>query len=162
MKKTLLISAISLFSIVIVIVVVAYCYIVNAAPLKSYGHSDYNFEDKVIMELKNEGKSKIRLTDVLVNDTKPVDAKLIISYTGRLVLAGIENEPYAKFLEIHEQPIKSDLSSDQALRIIREGEHTTPISYGIQVVNDEEIRSVTIKYKYYGITKKAKFVIVSS
>ncbi|TVX96296.1 hypothetical protein [Cohnella terricola] len=147
-----------LLSVALILVIVAYVYIANSAPLKSYGHSNYYYEDKVIIELNNKGHSNIKIMDVLVNDNKkPVETELVVSYTGRLALAGIESDPYAKFMKINEQPINPELSGEQAYEILQTNEYKTPLHYGLQIVNNGEIRSVTIKYKYYGITKKARF-----
>jgi len=158
LKRKIALSSLIFISLLLILIFVGYVFIVNSTPLKSYGHSTYDYEDKVILELNNEGHSNIKIIEVLVNDnTKPEDVKLVVSYTGRLVSAGIESEPYAKFIKINEEPIKPELSGEQVKEILQTKEYKIPLHYGIQIVNNIEIRNVTVKYKYYGMTKKARF-----
>ncbi|GIQ70653.1 hypothetical protein XYCOK13_34770 [Xylanibacillus composti] len=124
--------------------------------------SYYNNETKhIFIEIINEGFADIRLTDISINgDNRPQAANLGLSFTGRLVLGGIEDDPKSQFVSIDEVPISRKLSMDEIEQLINEENNNIPIHYGIQIINDEDIEDITIKYKYMGITKtiKSKFM----
>ncbi|MBD7969297.1 hypothetical protein [Paenibacillus gallinarum] len=140
------------------------CFLISySTPLKSYGMSNNDEHTTIYFEITNEGRSALKLMEVKVNDNlEPSHVELGISYNGRLVTAGFENEKRTKLVGINEELIHPELLRDQTLALIQDDENQIPIHYGIRIINNKTIQNVTIKYKYYGMTKVANFELEPS
>lgn len=158
LSRKLTLLSLGFLSFLLILFIIG-CFLISySTPLKSYGMSN-NTENKTIyLEITNESRSALKLMEVKVNDDmKPSNVKLGISYNGRMVTAGFEDEKRAKLVGINEELIHPELLSDQALAFMQDEDNQIPIHYGIRIINNEAIQNVTIKYKYYGITKVANF-----
>lgn len=133
-----------------------FIFFLNSKPLQIGGYSEYsNSEDKKIyIELVNNGWFDIHLKEVLVNK-KPSEIKLVISYTGQMVSAGIEDDPLTKSINIDAAPIHPKLTVEEVEEAIKT--KTTPIDYGLGINNEEVIENIMIKYKCLGFTFKKEF-----
>jgi len=119
-------------------------------PIHIAGLSEYgNERKKVDIELINNGNSPINIIDVHINNKKVEDVKLVLSYTLQLALSGIDNDPYAKFVNIDEYKINPAYSRKQINQL--KFPHTKPISYGLRINSEETINHVKIVYKYKGL-----------
>ncbi|MFT4145194.1 MAG: hypothetical protein QM644_12125 [Mobilitalea sp.] len=129
----------------------------NSKPLRIGGYTEYNNSEdkKVYIELVNNGWFDIHLKEVLINNKKPSELQLVISYTGQLVSAGIEDDPLTKSINIDSAPIHPKLAAEEFEEAVKT--KTTPINYGIKVNNEETIEVVKIKYKCLGFTFKKEF-----
>ncbi len=124
----------------------------NSKPLRIGGYTEYaNTKDKKIyIELVNNGWFDIHLKDVLINNKKPSELQLVISFSGQLVSAGIEDNPLTKSINIDAAPIHPKLKQEEVREALKT--NTTPIDYGIGFNHGEEVKVIKIKYKYMGFT----------
>ncbi len=154
LKKKIMIAVVL---IVLLGLGLTFIFFLNSKPLEVGGYTEYyNLKDeKIYIELDNQGWFDIHLKEVLINNKKPSDVKLVISYTGQLVSAGIEDDPLTKSVNIDSAPIHPKLAVEEVTEAIKT--QTTPINYGIGINNEEEIESIIIKYKYLGFTFKKEF-----
>ena len=154
LKKKIMITAVL---IILLGLGLTFIFFLNSKPLQISGYSEYsNSEDKKIyIELDNNGWFDIHLKEVLVNNKKPSEIKLVISYTGQMVSAGIEGDPLTKSINIGAAPIHPKLTVEEVEEAIKT--KTTPIDYGIGINNEEVIENIMIKYKYLGFTFQKEF-----
>lgn len=76
-----------------------------------------------------------------------------MSYTGQIVSAGIEENPQARIIGIDEGFIHPKLSENELRDLINNNTQQLPLHYGVLIINKEDIESIRIKYKYFGISK---------
>jgi len=120
----------------------------------------YHHESKrLYVELESHGRDNIAITEVLINGGKqPQQVQLVISYTGQLVSAGIEDNDRAEFVGIDDQEIRPSLSrsstdlSEIIQRNIRSPDHRLPIHW-LYLLSSENIEHIENTYKYFSITK---------
>lgn len=74
---------------------------------------------------------------------------MVISYSGHLVGGGIDFVNSVKFLEVNEEPISPSNSPQEINQTTQTS--NSPIHYGIRLLNDEDVETVKIKYRYWGI-----------
>ncbi|GIP56726.1 hypothetical protein MKX50_10055 [Paenibacillus sp. FSL W8-0186] len=74
---------------------------------------------------------------------------MVISYSGHLVGGGIDFENSVKFLEVNEEPISPSNSPQEINQTTQTS--NSPIHYGVRLLNDEDVETVKIKYRYWGI-----------
>lgn len=123
----------------------------NQKPLEVTGFTGYdNGRKKVDIELRNTGSSNVKITEIIVDNGTVEEAQLILSYTLQLVGGGIDSNPWAKFVEIDDEPIQPRILPDELENL--EYPHTTPIYYGVRIVSNNDIETVRIKYKYKGVS----------
>lgn len=120
----------------------------NQNPLTVDGFSEYDGKRKLDISLINAGNHDIVISEVTVNGRAPEKAQLVISYSGHLVGSGIDFENSVKFLEVNEEPI-SPTNSPQEINQTTQTSNS-PIHYGIRLLNDEDVETVKIKYRYWG------------
>ncbi|GAA0134915.1 hypothetical protein YSY43_17550 [Paenibacillus sp. YSY-4.3] len=139
----------------IILILSFYLYVWISDPLKADGWSNYNNEQKrIYLSLVNNGSTKIKIEKVTVNNEKqPEQLNLVMSYTGQLVSAGIEDDTQARFVGIDEGFIHPKLSENELKELINHNEKGLPLHYGVLIINKEDIESISIKYKYLGISK---------
>lgn len=132
-----------------------YMYIWISDPLKANGWSNYDNEQKrIYLSLINDGFIKMEIEKVTVNKGKqPEHLNLIMSYTGQIVSAGIEKNPQARTIGIDEGFIRPKLSENELRELINNNTKQLPLHYGVLIINKEDIESIRIKYKYFGISK---------
>ncbi|AZK45141.1 hypothetical protein [Paenibacillus lentus] len=132
-----------------------YMYIWISDPLKTDGWSNYNKEHKrIYLSLINNGFIKMEIEKVTVNSGKqPEQLNLVMSYTGQIVSAGIEENPQARIIGIDEGFIHPKLSENELRDLINNNTQQLPLHYGVLIINKENIESIRIKYKYFGISK---------
>lgn len=98
------------------------------------------------------------MIEVRINENeKPIYSNLGISYTGRMVSGDIEDDNLTTFVELISEPIKPRLSAEEMSELIVNENRTIPIHYGVQIKNNNNVKTVYIKYKYFGVTKVASF-----
>lgn len=134
---------------------------IRSDPLELNGFSEGTYEAFYYLELVNKGDEPLRLMDIVVDGkTKPTEAELVISYTGRLALGGIEKDERARFVPLNAETINPVLS-DSRLAELTKGQNpdNVPISFGAYVVNPAKISEVTFTYKYKGLKKKKTIVL---
>lgn len=125
-------------------------YFLNQNPLVSDGFSEYNNQRTLVdISIINKGVSDIYLQDIKINDKLPLKTQLVISYTAQLVAGGIDDKPLARFLEINEEPIHPELTPQEKQEAFKT--KTTAIHYGIRINSEEDITTIKIKYRYFGI-----------
>lgn len=148
--RLIIYSSILLFFILLV---TGYILILNQNPLYMDGYTEYNNERKKIdISLMNHGLMAIKLLSVQINDNQsPTDVKLVASYDSQLVAGGIDHNEKAQFLDIHELSIFPHLSYEEMKRAMETEDR--PVNYGLRITSEEDIHSIEIKYKYFGITK---------
>ncbi|WNB90967.1 hypothetical protein [Bacillus sp. NEB1478] len=149
---------ISLILLIIGAVFLSFVQLSN--PIRIDGVSTSTKEDgkkTVIFQIHNIGLKRITIKEVTLNHSKqPKELALGISYdTGHLLQSGIDN-PMIKFMKVDSAPIIPKLNKKEITDAINRKENT-PIYYGIKVESYKEpIKSMTVKYKYFGflVTKK--------
>ena len=120
-------------------------------PLMIDGFTEYNkLKKQVDIELINKGSHDIFVQEVLVNNKIPKKVQLVISYSGHLAAGGIDDDPLAEFININEAPVHPQLSPEEFQAAVKT--KTTPINYGIRIMNEEDIGVVKIKYRYWWFT----------
>lgn len=115
----------------------------------------------IVLQFHNKGRKDITLKDITFNQgKKPKELALGISYSGQLVQPATGDprmdDPRTKFMNIDAAPIHPRLSPNEINEAIKRKDNT-PIYYGIKVeFYQEPIKSMTIKYTYFGVlvTKK--------
>lgn len=159
MNKRKLSIKLSLLTIALVTILSGYLYVAYSDPLKSHGMYFYNDEHKhIVLEVINEGYTDVKLIEVRINENeKPVYSNLGISYTGRMVSGDIEDDNLTTYVELTSEPIKPRLSAEEMSELIENGNKTNPIRYGLQIKNSTDVKTVYIKFKYFGVTKVASF-----
>ncbi|PZD97452.1 hypothetical protein DNH61_02450 [Paenibacillus sambharensis] len=132
-----------------------------ADPLLVTGRSNVDKEQtQVYLSLVNEGWGNIKIEEVAVNSKAPAtNANFVMSYTGQLVSAGIEDSSQAQFIGIDEGIIPPQLSDAEVRQILRDNEGRIPLHYGVRIVNDENIHTVHIQYRYLGISRTKTVVL---
>ncbi|CAM4448661.1 hypothetical protein [Paenibacillus tarimensis] len=155
------IAMLFVFSLVIVGAVAFYTYARMVDPLLVTGWSNVDKEQKQIyVSLVNEGWADINIEEVAVNSKAPAtNAHFVMSYTGQLVSGGIEDSSQAQFIGIDEGIIPPQLSDAEVRQILRDNEGRIPLHYGVRIVNDENIHTVHIQYRYLGISRTKTVVL---
>ncbi|SDX05341.1 hypothetical protein [Paenibacillus sp. CF384] len=161
--KSLLVTLVSALIIIGVISVSIWYY--RADPLVDDGVTTYtdidgNYHVYTIM-LINKSRTDINIQSVTVNGKmKPDLVQLGISYnTGHQVqFMGEKTDPATTFMDVHNQSIRPQLSSQKIRTIIENKANSnqkTPIYYGIAIRFDQQpLEEVTIRYTYLGLTKE--------
>ena len=116
-------------------------------------YKDANGNDEIVFDVNNEGINKLRIKEVLINNqpnNQLID--LGISYdTLQIVQSNTDNE-LIKFYALDEKSVLPQKTSDEVAAALTQKE-MTPLHYGIRVNNFKEpIESITIKYKYFGLS----------
>ncbi|MFP5116001.1 hypothetical protein ACSU64_27200 [Bacillaceae bacterium C204] len=157
MKKK---SIIIVFSSILFLAGVGFFKFVQLSnPIRIDGISTYTKEDgkeEVVIQIYNNGLKRITIKEVTLNHRKhPKELALGVSYSGHLVQSGTD-DPMIKFMKIDAAPIYPKLNPKEMTEAINRKENT-PIYYGIKVeFYKGPIKSMTVKYKYFGflVTKK--------
>ena len=147
-------------SILLLAVVVFFAFVQLSNPIRIDEVSTNTKEDgkkEVVFQIYNKGLKRITIKEVTLNHRKqPKELALGISYdNSQLVQSGFDN-PMIKFMEVDAEPINPKLNPKEITEAINRKENT-PIYYGIKVeFYQEPIKSMTVKYKYFGflVTKK--------
>lgn len=127
-------------------------------PLENYGLQTYQTpnEQGYVLELVNTGAFKIELLDVKVNGEKPPGPVYLgIAFDiNTFVSVSSNQDPNMAFMNIRDYPINPSLTGIEIQEALKKKNHT-PIHYGLKIVNNdnESVKSVTIRYKYLGLTK---------
>lgn len=158
MKKKSKLIVISLIPLLTGVVFFTFVQLSN--PIRIDGVSTSTKEDgkkEIVFQIYNKGLKRITIKEVTLNNGKqPKELALGISYdTGHLVQIGTD-DPMIKFMKVDAAPIKPNLNNKEISEAIKRKENT-PIYYGIKVeFHNEPIKSMTVKYKYFGfsVTKK--------
>ncbi len=116
-------------------------------------------ETSMVLRITNEGWSDIEIEEVIVNGRHtPRSIDLGIGYSSLHVGLDTEDE-FVKFVPLDTEKIQPKLSYDMLQEQIQMLVHENykmsellPTNYGIRIVNDIKIDSVTIKYKFLGFT----------
>ncbi|WP_028609090.1 hypothetical protein [Paenibacillus harenae] len=141
---------VSLFVVAVLGLGLLIILLINQNPLIADGFSEYNNERKQVdISLVNKGQYDIFIQEVLVNNQLPSKTQLVISYTGQLVAGGIDDDPLAKFIHINDAPIHPRLTPKELQEAVKT--HSTPIHYGIRIINEDDIEVVKIKYRHMGV-----------
>jgi len=107
-KKVIYTTLIMCILVTVCILTVIFSY---QNPLVISGFTEYdNGRNKVDIELSNKGNSDILIHEILVNDKTAEEVQLIVSYTLQLVAGGIDLNPWAKIVQINEEPIHPKFS----------------------------------------------------
>ncbi|MDR7071492.1 hypothetical protein [Fictibacillus barbaricus] len=146
--------------ILLLIGVVFFTFVQLSYPIRIDGVSTSTKEDgkkEIVFQFYNLGLKRITIKEVTLNHRKqPKELALGISYdTEHLVQSGIDN-PMIKFMKVDAAPIKPKLNKKEITDAFNRKENT-PIYYGIKMEFEKEpIKSMTVKYKYFGflVTKK--------
>lgn len=111
------------------------------------------------IHLDNTGFANVTLLDAWVNDgDQPEVLQLGASFnSGHLVQAGID-DPAIVFMDLGALPIRPKLSPEALQEAIRNKDEKIPTLYGLHVVYQGQVESVTIKYKYLGMVKTKRIV----
>ncbi|KIL52918.1 hypothetical protein [Jeotgalibacillus campisalis] len=152
MKKWLI--SLTFASVVLAGVFVLYFYFNPPLSTGGIGASDNN--KSIILSVGNESFGTIKVDEILVNKKEsPSEVKMQVTnpYKGFVItedfseyeeeygmtdLALVEIEPYTS-------------PSSQYANMDNGTATTDDISYGLSVIHKDEIKIVTIKYKYFGI-----------
>jgi hypothetical protein len=140
--------------------VLFYSFIQISNPIRIDGVSTSMIDEgkkEVVFQIDNIGLKRIKIKEVTLNHMKqPEELALGISYdSGHLVQSGTD-DPMIQFMKIDAASVNPKLNKKEINEAINRKEKT-PINYGIKVVYDKEpIKSLTIKYLYFGfqVTKK--------
>lgn len=112
---------------------------------------------EIVYHIRNKGLTSITIKEVTLNHGKqPKELALGISYSGHLVQPGTD-DPMIKFMKIDAAPINPMLNSKEITEAINRKENT-PFYYGIKVeFYQEPIKSMTVKYMYFGFLATKKY-----
>ncbi|NBI27754.1 hypothetical protein [Chengkuizengella marina] len=144
-NKILILAGLFLF----VLMIAAYSYIFYHPPLLWNGHSFNEDNKKVILNIKNNGIRNVEIIDVYVNGDKVTKTvELGISYSGKVVQ--LKDEPGYDIVFVSN--FKENVIHPKADNIYEAMEKNEPTDYGIRMANNKPIETITIKYKYLGMT----------
>ncbi|WP_027084420.1 hypothetical protein [Cohnella panacarvi] len=150
-KRTIVVT----LRIIIVGIIVSVYYLLNQNPLSTTGFSWNDQRTKVTLDLVNNGKFNIKMVEISVNGKDPTTAQLVLIYSGQLASSAlIQEDPMAKFIDIDKGTIHPKLRAKQVQKALLEG--TKPIHYGLDLMNNEKITEITVRYKYLGIRYERK------
>ncbi len=142
--KTIIFVAATL--IIILLIASLFIYLKNNPPLQ---HSMTVVSDNlqsVVIDLPNGGVGKIEITGVKVNNNQSpekVKIQYLLSEEGVKLLDNSNEINKANFYSLKEKSIPPDTDIYQA-------------KYGLNVVSDKRIETITVKYKYFGMNYKKK------
>ncbi|MBU8906583.1 hypothetical protein [Desertibacillus haloalkaliphilus] len=153
MKKTTLISVV----IVAVLVIGLFSFIKLNPPLASGTIGSTSEKQGVLISIGNKGFSNIKINDVLINNhEEPLDKKIQLSnpLKGFYIAADFDGEAKEFDLtDIEDVSIEPNTAPSSQLDKVNDGTATEDDkSYGLSVINNEEINEVIIHYSYLGLS----------
>ncbi|GEM_PF-5154304 len=153
-----------LLSIIIIGVLSFYTYVWVNDPLKVEGWSAANSEqNKMYISLSNMGSKDIKIVKIIVNgDVQPEQESFVMSYTGQVVSAGIEQSGQAKFVPFNEGVLSKQLTEQEVQQLLKKKDNQVPIHYGLLVTAQERIDRLEISYHYYGMIKSKNILVNQS
>lgn len=146
MNRKLKNSLLILFILLLLFIVTAATTFRINPPLSITGITYDESNDRYrVLSIVNNGIGKITLKQIFINENEsPVTAQLGISRSRHLVLgADIENDPMITFYDIDKIKIEPYLLTEKKAIV-------QPFHYGIIIRHDKPIKSVTVKYLYFG------------
>lgn len=133
----------------------AFAHLSNPIVLEETSSS--NRSNDVVLHLYNEGLSKVQLTDVLINNQP---SNLLVDLGVLVQFVQSQNEVNTYF-DLGQGLVIPRVTTESILDVIDQTE-LAPMQYGIRIKNFKEpIESITIKYKYLGLTISKEIKITS-
>lgn len=134
-------------ALVLIIVVVAYLYLIVNQPLVIDGVRLQEDTNEILLQIRNNGSSDIQITDVYVNNIKESDLEILYLYNdylfGKKELKNNQDINIKKVKEIKIVPHLKDSKKENY------------IDYAILITN-KKVQNITIRYKYIGFTLQYK------
>ncbi|MBX0358647.1 hypothetical protein [Halobacillus sp. Nhm2S1] len=125
-------------------------------PLVSGAIASSADKQSVVISIGNQGFSHIKIHDVQINnDEEPVDKKIQVSHPlqGFIIADRFDGSAIEYGLtDIKDVTIKPNTSPSSQLEKLNNGTATKEdLSYGLTIINNQEIREVMISYSYLGM-----------
>ncbi|WP_028558935.1 hypothetical protein [Paenibacillus pinihumi] len=129
-------------------------YVYLSKPLIVNGYSALTHssgKQEIVYSLVNKSKTGIKIHEVKLGGKLHDEAMVGISFdTGQLVQSGTQN-PGIQFFPLNQAVIRPALSTEEVFVAMSKKE-MTPIHYGVRVeCNNEEMKTLTFTYSYYGL-----------
>jgi hypothetical protein len=137
-----------------------------SSPIRVAHYSKSNDNKNIVLGIQNEGWRDVKLVEVMINGRRiPESVDLGIGYSSLYVGFDMVDQ-YVEYVPLDSRVVQPKLSNEKLVEQFRKiGQEKLsdgillPTNYGVRIVSDVEIDSVSIKYKYlfFSIKREVHF-----